>query len=212
MTTQTLVAGQDNTDAGSQQTADGTADGEGTQNPQTPDGQQAAGEGAKPAGEGTKPADGEQKADEIVYEFKSPEGVELDQGDLEKFTAIAKELKLPADKAQALVDLAAQREIARVEAHVQKVTAWAEEVKADKEIGGDKLPETLSVARKALDLGPPELKELLNTTGLGNHPAVVKWAHAVGKALSEDRFVQGGLGAQQKGSREDRLYPSTAKA
>ena len=134
---------------------------------------------------------GEQKVEAeaaIDYTFETPEGVTLNEGDLTSFTAIAKELKLPKDAAQKVVDLAIARETARAEAHATQVSKWADEVKADKELGTD---ENLAIARKAIDLGPPELKELLNGTGLGNHPAVVKWAFAVGKALSEDKFVAG---------------------
>lgn len=93
-----------------------------------------------------------------------------------------------------MVDLAVKREAGRLEAHKTMVGEWAETVKADKELGGDKLDQTLATAKKAIDLGPPELKEMLNVTGLGNHPAVVKWAYTIGKALSEDRFVTGKAG------------------
>ena len=69
------------------------------------------------------------------------------------------------------------------------------------------LGENLAIARKAIDLGPPELKELLNSSGLGNHPEVVKLAYKVGKAISEDRFVTG----SPKGPSNDpakKLFPN----
>jgi hypothetical protein len=109
------------------------------------------------------------------------------------------------------VDLAVEAEKANVEGHATLVKGWADEVKTDKDIGGDKLAENLGVAKKALDLGPPELKALLNESGLGNHPAVVKWAIAVGKALSEDKFVPATGGAAQGAQpMENRLYGKTA--
>lgn len=146
----------------------------------------------------------------IAYEFKLPDGMELDQAQTDEFKAIAQKLKLPADEAQKLVDLVAKRETARTEAHVAQVAQWAESVKTDKEIGGDKLTETIATAKKAIDLGPPELKALLNESGLGNHPAVVKWAYAVGKALSEDKFVPGSKApASTQKSIEERLYPNS---
>lgn len=138
------------------------------------------------------------------YEFDAPEGVQLDEGDLAKFTEIAKELKLPQDQASKLVGLAIQREQARAEAFASQVEAWGNEVKADKEIG---TPEALAIAQKAIALGPPELKGLLDSTGMGNHPVVVRWAHAVGKALSEDKFIAGrGEGQAQTKTLESRLY------
>lgn len=190
MTTETQAPGADTTQAGVQ----------------------AVAEGVKPEGEGTAAttqAPAQQAAAEVTYEFKAPEGMELDKARLDEFTAIAKELKLPADAAQKVVDLAIKAETARAEAHVAQVAEWAAAVKADKDLGGDKLQESVAIAMKAIDLGPPELKELLNTSGLGNHPAVFKWAHAVGKALSEDTF-KAGQSVPANGDMASRLYGSTS--
>lgn len=179
--------------------------------------QQAADAGAKPAeaagAQGTQTTTPEAPAAEIVYEFTAPEGVTLDQARVDKFTAVAKELKLPADKAQALVDLATEVEIERAAAFEAQKAQWADEISADKDLGGDKLKETLATAQKAFSLLPAaevdSFKQLLNQTGYGNHPAMVKWMHAVGKALSEDNFVTGGkapAGSDQ--STAQRMYPN----
>lgn len=131
----------------------------------------------------------------MVYEFKAPDGVELDAARVEKFTTIAKDLKLPADKAQALVDLATEVEVTRAAQHEALKEQWAAEVMADKDLGGDKLDATKATAAKVFNLLPPEqateLKGLLNQSGFGNHPAFVRMFHAVGKALSDDSFVPG---------------------
>lgn len=142
------------------------------------------------------------------YELKMPEGVQLDSAAAEEFTAIAKELKLDQAAAQKLADIGAKMATRQAEAHAQLVETWTEQVKTDKEIGGDKLDQNLGIARKAIDtFGSPELKALLNSTGLGNHPEVVKLAFKVGKAISEDRFVQG----SPKGAETDvakKLFPN----
>lgn len=216
----TLVTGQDSTDAGGQQGADSNPQSQGNPNPNTPadsakpaDAQPNADAG-KPGdqGQGDKPNDNDNKnaADEVSFEFKLPDGVELDQASADEFTAIFKDKNLkPSEQAQKLADLAVKREVARIEEHKRTVGEWVDTVKADKDIGGDKLPDTLATAKKAIELGPPGLKELLNVTGLGNHPDVVRWAFNIGKALSEDRFV-GGSGAQApKGDMADRLYGNT---
>lgn len=202
MTTETQATGTDTTQAGVQAGADGKpvgTDAATTADPQT-----------------TTTTTDPTKADpakevEVAYEFKAPEGMELDKDSLAEFTTIAKELKLPADQAQKVVDIAVKREVARAEAHARQISDWADAVKADKELGGDKLPQTLAITKKALDLGPPELKELLNSSGLGNHPAVVKWAYAVGKALSEDTF-KGGQPPPASGDMATRLYGNTPAA
>jgi hypothetical protein len=198
-------------------TIEAGATGDGTNQPGdagNADGTGAAATGADP---NAKPVDGavdpakagETKADPD-YKFTAPEGIELDQARLTEFTTIAKDLKLPAEAAQKLVDLASKAETARVEAHVAQVAKWAEDVKADKDLGGDKLQESAATARKAIDLGPPELKQFLNDTGLGNHPLLFKTFHAIGKALSEEStVVRGGTPAGQR-SAADVLYGSSS--
>ena len=142
------------------------------------------------------PAVEETKAPEAVapetYDLKMPEGVELDKAAADEFIAIAKELKLPAEAAQKLADVGAKMAQRQVENHAKLVESWTESVKTDKELGGDKLAENLGVARKALEqFGTPELKDVLNMTGFGNHPAVIRAFYKIGKAISEDGFVTG---------------------
>lgn len=204
MSDATLVTGQEPTGSGGQQV----------------DGQQGqgTGDGGQPAqGQQTQGQQGDgsstQKTDEVVYEFEIPQGIEVDQARLDQFKGLAKELGLTADAAKKVVEMEVARVQQAAEQHLKTITGWADAVKSDKEIGGDKLAENLATARKAIDLGPPELKELLNSTGLGNHPAVVKWALAVGKKLSEDAFVPGGkttVPQNTEEARAARMYPTTA--
>jgi hypothetical protein len=158
----------------------------------------------------TKPAAPE-AAPEIAYEFKTPEGITLDPQRLEQFTALAKELKLPADKAQAIVDMATDLDVKRAEQHEAIKTQWADAVRADKEMGGDKLAATLATANKVFALLPAneaqELKAVLDTSGLGSHPSVVRLFAKVGQSLSDDSFIPGGkapAGAER--TLADRLY------
>lgn len=169
---------------------------------------QPGAEGDKPQDD--KPADGEKPADKPddkeqkpegapeKYEFKAGEGQELDTAALEQFEPIARELNLTNEQAQKMVDLYGTKIMPMVQKQQaeswQKTTEkWAADVKADKEIGGDKLTANLSAAQRALDqFGDPELKEYLDSTGLGNYPALVKAFIKVGKAMSEDKVVTGG--------------------
>lgn len=198
MTDTTAATGTPSNDTGEPTNTDPTA---------APAAGTAAPASADPAASATDP-----KATEPVvpesYELQMPDGVELDKAAAEEFTAIAKELKLDQAAAQKLADIGAKMATRQAEAHAQLVETWTEQVKTDKEIGGDKLDENLGIARKAIDtFGSPELKALLNSTGLGNHPEVVKLAFKVGKAISEDRFVQG----SPKGAETDmakKLFPN----
>lgn len=136
----------------------------------------------------------EKTPEEVAYEFKVPEGVELDTASADEFKAIAKDLKLPPDAAQKVVDLAIKREQARAEQFAQQVQSWADEVKADPELGK---PENLAMARKFIDtFGDDKIKSLLNSTGMGNHPDVVRMILKASKGMSEDRFTAGKSNAE----------------
>lgn len=160
-------------------------------------------EGDKPqedkSADGDKPAeDKEQKPEGAPekYEFKGAEGTELDTAALADFEPVARELNLTNEQAQKLVDaypkILAGVQQRQTEAWQATTEQWAADVKADKEIGGDKLTANLSKAQRALDqFGTPELKEYLNTTGLGNHPDLVKTFVKIGAAMSEDNMVSG---------------------
>ncbi|MCF0046681.1 peptidase [Enterobacter hormaechei] len=152
-------------------------------------------DGDKPA---EKPDDKEQKQGGAPdkYEFTAGEGVELDTEALKDFEPVARDLNLTNEQAQKLVDaypkILAGVQQRQAEAWQKQTEGWAETVKADKEIGGDKLTANLSAAQRALDqFGTPELKEYLNATGLGNHPDLVKTFVKIGKAMSEDGMVDG---------------------
>ena len=172
----------------------------------------AAGTSASASANAAAGAQGTKATESVVpeaYDLKMPEGVELDQAAAAEFTAIAKELKLDQAAAQKLADVGAKMAQRQVEAHAKLVESWAEQVKTDNEIGGDKLAENLGVARKALEaFGTPGLRDVLNATGLGNHPEVIRAFYKVGKAISEDRFVGG---APKGGTADDpakKLFPN----
>jgi hypothetical protein len=128
------------------------------------------------------------------YDFKSPEGQSFDSNVLAKFEEVAREINLPQAEAQKMLDKIAPA-LAQKQADVIKAAQdeWVASTKADKEIGGDKLDANLSVAKKALDaFGTPALRDLLNESGLGNHPEIIRAFYKAGKAISEDSFVPGG--------------------
>jgi hypothetical protein len=155
-------------------------------------------------------------AKEVVYEFKLPDGVELKGELIDELKTTAKDLGLTQEQAQRVADLGAKQAqgfAAQLVDQQKAMTAeWAEQTTTDKEIGGDKLPENLGVAKKALDtFGSPALKTLLNQSGLGNHPEVVRFMVKAGKAISEDgKLVTGSAAQADRAAQpiENRLYPN----
>lgn len=177
----------------------------------TPASEPAQQEGEKPADEGAEQNDKADKQDgekpeekdeqkpegaPEKYVFQAGEGVELDAEALKDFEPVARELNLTNEQAQKLVDaypkILAGVQQRQTEAWQAQTEQWAADVKADKEVGGDKLTANLSAAQRALDqFGTPELREYLDGTGLGNHPELVKAFIKVGKAMSEDGVITG---------------------
>ena len=216
MTTETLMTEAATTTEGTtaseqatQQPATGAGDG-GQQQQQASEGQGTQGQQA----EGTK-TEGEQQEKKPEgapesYEFKAPEGTQFDDAVIGAFSEVAKELNLPQDQAQKVLDKMAPVIAARQIEQIQAAsTEWAEAAKTDKEFGGDKLAENLGTAKKALDaLATPELRTLLEESGLGNHPEVIRVFYRAGKAISEDRFVSGQAGKTNQGDAR-RLYAAS---
>lgn len=129
------------------------------------------------------------------YEFKAPDGVTLDSEGVQSLSTIAKELNLSQEAAQKFIDLAVKHQ-AKVttqsqEAFTKTRAEWIGQIKADKEIGGANYEPNVELARRAIaKFGSPELSEVLNS-GWGDHPAIVKAFVKIGKALAEDRAIDG---------------------
>ena len=159
------------------------------QQPQTP----ATGDGTTKASEnqaaGEKAGDEQKPADN--YTVTAPEGVVIDGETSAAFSALSKELALSQEQSQKIVDriapmIAGQQAKARDAA----LAEWETAAKSDPEYGGDRLNESLGVAKKALNqLGTSGLRELLNSTGLGSHPEIIRLLYKAGKALSEDAIA-----------------------
>ena len=125
------------------------------------------------------------------YEFKPVEGRELDSETMSTFAEVAKEAGLTQDAAQKILDRMAPQMAQRQQAQIEAIRSeWVEASKTDSEFGGDKIAENLATAKKALDqFGTPELRALLNESGLGNHPEIIRLMYRAGKAISEDTYV-----------------------
>lgn len=154
------------------------------------------------AGQPQEQPDGEQGAQEAeqpqgapeAYDLEFDDGFEIDTDVLEQFQGLAKELGISNEAAQKLIDLQASLNAKSAEASQQRLEGlraeWANQTRNDPEFGGEHYDANVAVAAKTMQaFGDDSLRQLLNDSGLGNHPALVKFCHRIGKAISEDRLV-----------------------
>lgn len=113
-----------------------------------------------------------------------------DPKELNFYGEMAKESGLPADAASQFLQRAtAYQEILQEKTREE----WQSQSRHDKEFGGAHFNENLAVAKRGLEqFGSPELTQILEQTGLGNHPAVIRAFYKMGKLLGEDKTLSGG--------------------
>lgn len=181
------------------------------------------------AAKDTKPPDGQAEADkskeaekdtaaakDAPLELKLPEGFVVDEAVMGKFQALAKEAGLQDEAAQKLVDLHVEMQqafVASVEAEQARTVAeWQQQTLSDPAYGAKPYEHIRAVAKRAMDrYGSPELAALLDSTGMGSHPALVKFVHGVGQSMREDS-VAGRSGSAPAPNTEEAhhraMYPS----
>ena len=138
------------------------------------------------------------------YEFNAKVADAPDELDPEVLTAfgeVAKDLDLPQEAAQKVLDKVAPVIQAKQAKAVEQARAdWATESQSDKEFGGENLGANLEIAKSSLNaFGTDAFKALLSESGLGNHPEVIRFMYRAGKAISEDGYVGNSQGANAKG-------------
>ena len=214
-----IDAGQDNTTSSGEQTESVASENAATET-QAPgnEGQETAaqGQGDETASGQEAQGAGETETPEVPdeYAFTMPEGMEMDNALAEAIGPIFKDLGLSQDQATQLVDAYAKNiqssQAASDAAFNKQMEDWKAELKNDPDIGGDDFDKNVGIAIQAIDkFGSPELRNVLDTTGLGNNPEVIKFLHKVGSLTVEDQPGSGNRAAAET-SAEQRLYPNEA--
>jgi hypothetical protein len=140
-----------------------------------------------------------------------------------EFKVIAKELDLTQEQAQKLLDFGGEKLRAQIEAPyklwAETQAKWQAEVKADKEIGGTKLEQSIKDAAQVFvpgesnpfvksDAEAKALREALNMTGAGNNPAMVKFFVKIGALLKEPGSLSGGPVRDKQDTLLAKMYPT----
>jgi len=154
-----------------------------------------------------------------LYALTAPEGMELDPAMVDLAAPAFRALNLSNAQAQTLMPVAGAFALAVAGQRDQQIVAqvaaqrkaWLDAAKGDAEIGGHAFGTTLGLAAKALDglgfvKGSP-FRALLDDTGLGNHPEMIRAFARVGRAIAEDGFERTGTPSAAKKSDAELFYP-----
>lgn len=188
---------------------------------------EAPAEGEAPADDGEGDGEGDEAAaDTTPFEITPPEGFEiLDAEALAEATPLLRDLGVTTnEQAQEVVGkfapiikgMADKAVASFVDAQAVQVAdirkSWADAALADPEIGGDndKLSASISKCGLVLDtFGSPALRETLRSTGLGNHPEVIRIFAKVADQISDATIHRPGPGAQEAKTAANVLFDNS---
>lgn len=171
----------------------------------------------------------EKPAELPVFEWKLPEGVTVEK---ERITEFNKELgefaitsKVDAKTAQEFGQKLINRHISEVQSIAEKVAQayskvwqdqtknWYDEFVKDPEIGGNRRDTTVNAAREFIrrhggtEKQQTDLKSWLKTSGVGNHPGLIRIFANANLALAEPKPVKAETPvSQEKSSLKTKMY------
>lgn len=130
---------------------------------------------------------------DVYADIKLPENLRGREETFAAFKQLAAELKLPAEAVQKLVqweaDAAEEGRKSRRDGRTQILQRWTQQTR---DMFGPAYGREITRALDAAErFGGPELRALLDATGLGSHPAVVKTFHKISQQIGEDESVSG---------------------
>lgn len=162
------------------------------------------------------------------YELTAPEGMAFDVEAFEIADPVFRELNLSNEAAQKLMPVAgefatrvaaaalAKHQLDQAQTMTTMRREWLENAKGDAEIGGTNWEASTASAAKALDmLGFPKgspFRGLLDETGFGNHPEMIRAFARIGQRVGEDTFERGGTGDGKPKSDRELFYPDYTKS
>lgn len=182
--------------------------------------------------EASKEAEGEEEEDTsseeplTVEALKFPDDFEQSDEDktmLGEFVDVMNKPLTNHERAQALVDLQLKHAQLASEKASEAATkswtdlqeTWRNEVVADKTVGGDKIQKVLSGISKLLDNNSngytSELRQVLDVTGAGNNPHMIRFLNTIAEQLNEGEAVPANAGDSGEISVAEQLYPSMQK-
>lgn len=160
--------------------------------------------------------------------FKLPEGMAFDQERIGEFTGLLGqfESKTKADHAevQALGQQLLDRHVSEVQGAIESLNkaymekwaeqkvAWKDQFLQDPEIGGNRFQTTVDSANSFIrthggtEAQQAEFRALMESSGLGNHPAMIRILAKAGASMSEGRPLAAQAPAPAPKSKVETLY------
>jgi len=160
--------------------------------------------------------------------FVFPENVQLDSERMSEFTGLLAELELEGKADHSVVQQFGQKAVDfhinaltkqaemiqqhQMDSWEKTVTGWKDEIVNHPELGGERLSKTLDNANKFIKTHggtaeqQKELRALLNTSGLGNHPVMVRVFANAGGTMVEGRPLAAQTPVSAPKSRTETMY------
>ncbi|WP_304642455.1 hypothetical protein [uncultured Parasutterella sp.] len=159
---------------------------------------------------GTKEEAPQQRTAPEKYEpFSFGENPAIDPTQIEQFSTAAREAGLSQEQAQKVLDSLAPSVATKLRADlVRQAGEWLKASEADPEFGGAAFEANKGIAVSAYQkLATPELRDILNNSGLCNHPEVIRLFYRIGKMTSQDSGVKGEPVSRSSGL--EAMYPNS---
>lgn len=137
-----------------------------------------------------------------------PDAIDTQNPQWQDFLTLAKELDLSDNTAQSLIDFAVNQNSAMQATQKAQEQELIESALNDTEFGGSHFEKSIKTAQNALKhFADENFISLLENSGLGNHPEMLRFFYRLGKHIAEDNFTSENLsGAPAQKSIADILY------
>lgn len=174
----------------------------------------------EPGKDGEKPKSEAAATVPDKYEFKLPEGATIDEATQAEASELLKGIGASQETANKLMDWHLAQVKKTAEANINLVKEqnekWRSGVINDSTLGDGKglKPAVAATIAKGIDalgaLATP-FREAMDSTGMGNHPDIVRGIHAFAQRVTEGTHVSG-KGASPAGQKETQAPRSAAEA
>lgn len=160
--------------------------------------------------------------------FTLPDGVTVDEGRLKEFTSLLGDLESTGKADHAAVQQFGQKavdfhvaELTKAQENLTKFyqtswekqkTDWKDQFLADPEIGGNRFQTSIDSALNFIrshggsEAQQTEFRALMESSGIGNHPAMIRLLAKAGMAMSEGKPLAASTPPPQAKSRTQTMY------